>query len=94
MIKVESIGYQGDSTVLSVRYDLDGEEYTATIKKKISLVAKMTLDEIYTYIYEWVEVKRDNALRTVVDSKLNQLLTIDVEEKAMIVQAKLLQEEN
>ena len=79
MIKVKSIGYQGNTVQATVEYDLNGETYRFIVGAELSQIAAMTVEQIKAYIVGRVQSERASKLRALVEDKLNSLVDVELE---------------
>lgn len=80
MIKITGISYQLDNVLAEVTYDLQGAEYTLSKTVPMLTLLGMSTEQIKTAIMNQVAIARKNRLQTAVETLLNPLLNVDLEE--------------
>lgn len=78
-IKIIGKSYQLNNLKAVIEFDLDGETYTREVEASISQVLGMTVDEIKTWVRNFVANQRRELQLQAVNALIDPLLDVDIE---------------
>ena len=79
MIKIISKSYQSDEIKVTIEFDLGGTTYSRDVEAQISQVLNMSVEQIKTWVINFVINRRGVLQIEAINALLDPLINVDLE---------------